>query len=364
MNFLLITLEYFPFKGGIANYYTNLVYHWPKHSQLSVLNNNNNDLLRRKGFFRWTKSIKKIYYFIKKNNINHVIVGHILPLGISMYIVKRILGVKYSVVLHGMDFSFATRSKWKRFISKLILNRADKIICANSYVAKLCSNFLGSRDKIKVVNPGVRDFSDFSDSKTQEIKKKNQLEGHKILFSLGRLVKRKGFDNVILALQKFFSQNPSSDLIYIIAGRGPEAEYLKNLAFAKIGQDFEKRIKFVGEISESEKWSLLSLCDIFIMPSRDIAGDFEGFGIVYLEANLVEKPVIAGLSGGVSDAVENGVSGLLVNPENISEISEAIAKLLNNNELRIKLGEQGRRRALNHFNWKNQIENIYNFLNN
>jgi phosphatidylinositol alpha-1,6-mannosyltransferase len=362
MRFLLITLEYFPFKGGIANYYTNLAYHWPTSEQLFILNNNNHELLRRRGLFKWTKSISKLYHYIKKNKIDYVIVGHILPLGIAMYLVSKILKTRYTVILHGMDFSYATRNFWKRMISRIILKSADKIVSANSYTAKLCSDFLKNYSKISVVNPGAKDFSNFNEELVGEIKIKNNLQNHQIIFSLGRLVKRKGFDYVIRALKNIIKKNPDSNIIYLIAGRGPELEYLKKIAYDNFGDNWEKYINFIGEISEAEKWALLSLCDIFVMPSRNINGDFEGFGIVYLEANLAKKPVIAGNSGGVGDAVENGVNGLLVDSENIDEISEAILYLLENKEKRLKMGEWGRDRALLKFNWKKQVQDIYRFL--
>ena len=362
MKFLLLTLEYFPFKGGVANYYTNLVYYWPKNSQLSVLHNNNNELLKKRGFFRWSKAIFKLYHQVKKNKIDYVLVGHILPLGTATYLVSKLLNIKYAVVLHGMDFTLATRNSYKKTISRLILNRADKIIAANSYVAKLAGDFIKDNNKIKVINPGVKDFSDFNYADNSDVRQKNGLTDHKILFSLGRLVKRKGFDYVIKALQKVLRERPELDLLYIIAGQGPDNDYLKQIAYEELGLNWEKYIKFVGEVSESEKWSLLSCCDIFIMPSRNISGDFEGFGIVYLEANLAGKAVIAGRSGGVSDAVESGVNGLLVDPESILEISQAILSLLDKDFLRLKLGQLGRERALKDFNWKRQVETMYNFL--
>lgn len=105
------------------------------------------------------------------------------------------------------------------------------------------------------------------------------------------------------------------------------------------------------------------MIDIFVMPARNIAGDFEGFGIVYLEANLCGKVVIAGNSGGVPDAVENNINGLLVDPENEEEIAQAIIELCADKNRREKLGEQGRQRALIKFNWKHQVENIFDFLN-
>ena len=362
MKFLLITLEYFPFKGGVANYYTNLVYYWPKNSEISVLNNNNNELLKKRGFLKWTKALFKLYSQVKKKEIDYVIVGNILPLGFVTYIISKIIKVKYAVVLHGMDFSWALKKKRKKFISQLILKRADKIITANSYVAGLCEKFIGNNKKIMTVNPGIKDFFNFN-TDNQDLREKNGLIGYKILFSLGRLVKRKGFDYTIKAVKEVIDKKPNMNLIYVIAGKGPDEDYLKKIAYKELGGNWGKYIKFIGEVSESEKWSLLSCCDIFIMPSRNIDGDFEGFGIVYLEANLSEKAVIAGRSGGVSDAVESGVNGLLVNPENVSEISQAILSLLEKDFLRIKMGQVGRQRALEKFNWKKQIEKIYNFLN-
>ncbi len=363
MKFLLITLEYFPFKGGIANYYTNLSYYWPRDSDLFVLNNNKGDLLSNSGFLRWRKSLFKLYHFIKKNKINHIIVGHILPLGISAFALNKILKTEYSVVLHGMDFSLATRNPWKRFISKIILKNASKIIIANSYTANLCSKFLKSEDKIKVVNPGIKDSIKLDRESIEESRKRNNLENFRVLFSIGRLVERKGFDYTIMALNNIYKQNPESKIIYIIAGKGPDEEYLKKVAQSSFAENWEDKIKFIGEIDEKEKWSLFYLCDIFIMPSRNISGDFEGFGIVYLEANLLEKAVIAGRSGGVPDAVVDGLNGLLINPENYLEISEAISTLLEKDDLRLEMGRRGRERALTEFSWKKQIKEIYNFLN-
>jgi len=119
---------------------------------------------------------------------------------------------------------------------------------------------------------------------------------------------------------------------------------------------------FLGEVADKEKWAWLSLCDIFIMPARNIDGDFEGFGIVYLEANLAGKPVIAGDSGGTKDAVQGAYSGILVDPENISRIAGAVIGLAQDAKLIIKLGEQGRERAINEFNWEKQIDKIYNVI--
>ena len=90
--------------------------------------------------------------------------------------------------------------------------------------------------------------------------------------------------------------------------------------------------------------------------------DVEGFGIVYLEANLFKKPIITTKSGGVADAVINQETGIIIEHNNCSDISRAIMELFSNPQLMGKLGEQGRIRVLNKFQWFKQISKLKNIL--
>jgi len=118
----------------------------------------------------------------------------------------------------------------------------------------------------------------------------------------------------------------------------------------------------LGLSSAPQKWAWLEQCAAFIMVPRADGDDTEGFGIVYLEANSFGKPVIAANVGGVPDAVEDGVSGLLVNPENEDEIAGAIIKLFCDDNLREKLGRQGKARAEEKFNWPKIAEDFKELL--
>lgn len=466
MKILLFTLEYPPFKGGVANVYGNIIKHWPgavetdcnaspvltrntkkTHSNASlrgdifVLHNNDGKLINNKlPFLKWLPAIFQLWRAIKKEKVDYVLVGHILPLGTAAYVVSKFTKIKYSVILHGMDLTFALKTARKKRMAKKILNNAQNIICMNSYVAELARGVAGDdAGKIKVVNPGIdKELPPGSEDKrttprlggqaNDELRikliKKYNLENKIVLLSVGRLVKRKGFDKVIEALPKALQGGSASnleaephdvDLVYVIAGTGQDEEYLKELAInaplsssplikGAGGIKGVGGIIFLGKITDEEKWAWLDLCDIFIMPARSIKAvdsgfkqmlaavslnlphsfrlklnqcrrsktsgqrlatgqDFEGFGIVYLEANLAGKPVIAGGSGGVSDAVENGVNGLLVDPNDINDIACAITKLAKDKKLRKKLGERGRERAVKEFNWERQVSKIYNIIN-
>ncbi len=361
MKYLLFTLEYPPFKGGVANYYKNIVEYWPT-NDIDVLHNNNNQLINSNLFtLKWTPAIFSLRKQLKKNVDNYIIVGQILPLGTVTWLLSKIIKFKYSIILHGMDFTYAMRKSRKKFITKLILINADKIICANNYLANLVKKqFPKLADKIKVVNPGVdAEIKVNNDIKTK-LKNTHNLANKFILFSLGRLVKRKGIDRILEALPKIIKTIPN--LKYFIVGAGPDEKYLKNI-LAK-NKSAIQNTTFLGQISDEEKWAWLSLCHAFILPTRQIGDDFEGFGIVFLEANLMSKPVIAGDSGGVRDAVQDNLNGLMVNPESKTSITNAIIKIANNQILREKLGEQGRERTIKQFNWQNQTKKLYNYLNN
>ena len=116
----------------------------------------------------------------------------------------------------------------------------------------------------------------------------------------------------------------------------------------------EDKVLFLGQQNNEEIVRYFDLCDVFILASRNIVLKrrvlAEGFGIVFLEANSFGKPVIAGNSGGIPDAVIDGVTGLLVNPEDPKEIAQAIIRLLKDEALAKRLGENGRRRVEREFN--------------
>ena len=292
---------------------------------------------------------------IIKSHIDYVLVGQILPLGTVTWLLSLFQPLKYAVFLHGLDLTAALKTSRKRWLSRLILNKAKTIICANSYVAEKAGEFYAPlKEKIVIIDPGVPGgVPNTNPVILEELKDKYNLAGKTVLLSLGRLVRRKGVDQAITAFAEL-PQPLLDNLIYFIVGAGDEEDYLRGLVSSK----FIGKIVFLGEISEDDKWAWLKLCDIFIMPARDIKGDFEGFGIVYLEANLNGKAVIAGSAGGVRDAVIDGYNGLLVDPEDTGSIKQAIIKLATDPIMRAKMGQQGRERALKEFNWEKQVAKV------
>jgi phosphatidylinositol alpha-1,6-mannosyltransferase len=356
MKILLFTLEYPPFQGGIANYYGNMLKYWPDRYEIFVLNNNKGELISNiLPFFKWIPSIFKLKKSIKDNKIDYILVGHILPLGTAAYILSYFLKFKFAVIMHGMDYSFSQKSKRKMRLTEKILKRSDKIICSNSYLMNEVKKDYGN--KVFLFNPGIVATVGSRQKLLDELKEKYNLENKFLLLTVGRLVERKGFAKVINLIPELVKTIPN--LVYIIVGNGPERDKLSGqIKFLNL-----KNVITINDADDEARNAWLNLSDVFIMISEDIKGDYEGFGIVYLEANLAGKPVIAGDSGGVRDAVVNDETGLLIDPDNKEAIIKAIQKLYKDKDLREKMGHNGKTRALNEFVWSKHINELYKILN-
>lgn len=353
MKTLLFTLEYPPFKGGVSKVYENLAKNWPKPEEFFVLDNNDGRLINEKAWPAWKPALFALYREIKARHIKTVLVGQVLPLGTAAYVLSFFLNFKYAVFLHGTDFSFSQKTARKRFLTKLILNRASKIICLNSYTAKAVEAFRG-KNNLEVINPGIGLFQLPNARIIEKIQAENSLKEKFTIFSLSRLVERKGQDKMIKVIKKIVEERP--DIWYYIAGSGPEEEKLKKMAAAC------PNIVFLGKVSEEEKWAWLSRCDLFALVGREIDGDYEGFGVVYLEAGLMGRPVLAGRSGGVEDAVKADDTGILVDPESEDEIADAIRDYYHNWHMRYDLGLGGTERVIKHFDARKQTEKVYKAL--
>ena len=163
-----------------------------------------------------------------------------------------------------------------------------------------------------------------------------------MILTVGRLVERKGHDMVIRALPGI--ERAVGPVRYVVAGAGPEEPRLRALA-REVGCASD--VRFIGPVSGEDLAALYSACDVFVMPSRALAqrDGVEGFGIVFLEAGACAKPVVGGRSGGITDAVLDGVTGMLVDPADGAELQAVLIRLLDDPVEAQRLGARGRQRV-------------------
>lgn len=180
------------------------------------------------------------------------------------------------------------------------------------------------------------------------------MKNSKIILSVGALKPRKGYHISIPAIAEV--KKKYKDIKYYIVGGKPLKIYLDLVKKHAL----EKNVEFFQNISDEDLIKLYYQADIFLLTPVTINNnDFEGFGLVYLEAGACGKPAIGTHDCGAEDAIVNDVTGLLIPQNNIKKTAEAILKLLDNPELAKKLGQNNKKRA-KQMNWENVVRKYLN----
>jgi phosphatidylinositol alpha-1,6-mannosyltransferase len=272
---------------------------------------------------------------------------------------RRWFGLPFIVFTYGNEILEAIQRQYSRPLAALSL--ANRVLATSRYTAELVQRAGADPQRTTVVWPGCD--TTFFRPVVPKRELRQRLLGtrsdDRVILTVGNLVSRKGQDTVIRALPALLRQVP--DVVYLIAGSGPYQGELEKLASDLGVQD---RVVFAGRVADEDLPDLYALCDVFVMVSRARIeeNDVEGFGIVLLEANACGKPAIGGRSGGIPDALADQVTGLLVDPSSADETSEALARVLTDHELAKRLGEQGRARVLNEFQWEQVGTNLLEIL--
>ncbi len=365
---LLITQDFPPLVGGIANYYFNRVQKiqssevvvlmdfssWSQVSQpetLKGLKGAGNDAsaqqydfkISYKKFFtkyiwpHWIPLIFHAFKIIKKEKPDRIWVGQVLPVGTAVWLLSKILKIKYFVTTHGNDLLRAKFHPRKFKLARKILKDAEYVEANTKFTKNiLLKDFNIDEDKIKIVYPENNlSQEQINKKKVTKLKSDLNLESKKVLLTVARLVKSKGVDKIIKCMPDLLKQIPN--LVYIIIGDGSEKQNLQDCRDAI--HSVSDKIIFTGNVPHSELPNYYSLADCFILVPQKCPtltkggikggfGDTESFGIVYLEALEFGLPVIAGNVGGVKEIENKNI--YLVDPNNLEEIKENILKALKN----------------------------------
>ena len=273
-----------------------------------------------------------------------------LPFGLIGLIFEVLYGVQFIVWSHGNDLSRPQRYPFAKFFLSQVLAGAHLVV-ANSLSTKGELLALGTRpDKIRVLNPPVDPQRFRPDIDASAIAQKHALEGKRVILTVARLVRVKGIDTVIRALPMVLEAVP--DAVYLVVGDGPLRTELEHLAEALGVRDNVIFASAVDHLSDDLP-RYYAACDVFVLVSRHLpqGREIERFGMAYLEAGACGKPVIGGKGGGISEAIKDKVTGLLVNPLDANEIADTIVRVLEDGELARRLGENGRKKAAKQPDW-------------
>jgi phosphatidylinositol alpha-1,6-mannosyltransferase len=256
------------------------------------------------------------------------------------------LGIPYAVLLHGAEVAIPGRLPASRSVLAHVVRESSLVVSAGGYPAAEARRAVRGKGMPPVVEipPGV-DLDRFApldiDARARVRSDLGLPATGPLVVSVSRLVPRKGMDVLIDAAALLASGYP--DLTVVIAGRGRDAERLAGRV-AEQGAP----VRLLGGVSDADLPRLVGAADVFAMLCRNrwLGLEQEGFGIVFLEAAAAGVAQVAGDSGGAAEAVEDGVTGVLVRrPTEAVHVARAIAGLLDDPARREAMGRAARKRA-------------------
>lgn len=376
MNLLMITFSYPPSLGGMQNYAFEIAKGlYESGVNIKVLTPHFEDdkefdekqafeIIRKGSFERFLTVFLPSFFsslqLIPKMKIEKLLAETWLS-GLICYLLAKIYVIDYYVGTHGSELFDGMSHPLKKFLMLKTFKNARKVFAVSNYTKQILTKNGIPEEKVAVIFNGVDPGKFNHEIDCLRVLEKHKAKNKKIILTVGRLVERKGHDLVIKALPLVLEKIPES--VYVIVGDGPEKNRLEKLVKEL---NLKGKVIFAGSVPVNDRQNTLlayyHACDVFVMPNRIVRGDVEGFGIVFLEAGACGKPVIGGRSSGVPDAIIDGETGLLVNPESEEEIAMALIRLLLDKKLAGRLGRNGRKRVEKELNWKKLSRKYYDVI--
>ena len=351
MASLLVTNDFPPKHGGIQSYLYELWRRLPP-AETTVLTTAFPDAaswdaqqafriqrVRERVLLPTPAVVRRIDALAREVRADVIFLDPMLPIGLAG---PRLSAAPYVVVAHGGEITGYARAPGSRALARRVMRGAAAVVAAGSYPARAAADAAGRAVAGVVVPPGVDGdrFRVVDPATRAATRARFGLDPDRpLVLGVSRLVPRKGFDVVIEAMAEIDGAQLA------IAGAGRDRVRLERRA--------RGRVQFLGRVADDDLPALYACADVFAMCCRDRwrGLEAEGFGIVFLEAAACGVPAVAGRSGGSHEAVADGDTGFVVAPRDVGAVRDAIRRLLDDDDLRVRMGEAARRRAVGEFEY-------------
>ena len=370
---LLVTNDLGPRAGGIETFVLGLIEGLPKNSLIIYTSSQKGDkafdaqLLekfgaavirdRAKMLLPTPRVTRKVVKILKQAQIKNVWFGAAAPLALMAGKLRSAGASNIVALSHGHEVWWAKIPILKSLLKKIIKD-VDYLGYLGDFTKGEIAKTSNQPQKFLQIAPGI-DTEHFAPRKARvDLIEKYRLDGRRVIVSVGRLVHRKGQDELVKAMPKILEQFPDAILLFV--GEGPIKQMLFNSA-KQLG--VLPKVVFAGRVSHHDLPDYICLGEIFAMPvrSRFSGLEVEGLGIVYLEASACGLPVIVGNSGGAVDAVLDKKTGLLVDGTKSDQIAQSICELLANPERAKQMGQAGRDWVIKNWqlsNWSEKFNKV------
>lgn len=366
MGILIITWNFPPRQGGMENLIAGLADGLSKNHCLFVVTSFASVADGKEAVFRprcpgllafFLYSLYRGSILLARHPEIRVILGGsalVLPV---VVLLAKIFRRRSVVNVHGLDLVYPSSLYhifWLRW-----LRHCDRVVANSSHTASLAERINLRKDAVQIIPPGIY-WDSFALPVGREEKTAMGLDGRKVLLFVGRLARRKGVGEF---LQRSFARivREVPEAYFLIVGENPSHSLAHNEDIAseirRVVREMglEDHVRVLGWLTDLELAKVYQISDLMVLPALSTKGDVEGFGIVILEAAAAGRPAVATRVGGIPDAIEDGRSGILVDPEESDRMSEAIVRLLWDDQARLALGQYAQNRVREQFGWDSII---------
>ncbi|CRK84140.1 glycosyltransferase family 4 protein [Neobacillus massiliamazoniensis] len=280
--------------------------------------------------------------------------AHDWLVGAAAIALKETLSIPLLSTIHATEYgrNNGIHTEMQQFIHEKeiqLMEESDMIIVCSQYmIENLISIFQVNVEKIAVVPNGI-DPVEFSGNFNELFP---ELEHKKYIFSIGRIVKEKGFETIIEAAA--IAKEKGLNLFFVIAGKGPMLDtYRRNIVERRL----EEQITFIGYINDDQRNALISGSEMAVFPSL-----YEPFGIVALETMVLGKPTIVSNTGGLKGIVKHLQTGLLMIPGDAKSLLEQIDFLMQHPKKADEIGNKGKQITTSLYGWKRIASETSNIM--
>jgi len=255
--------------------------------------------------------------------------------------------------LHGSDINlYPWRDRICLFLTKKVIMGTDQLIAVSNFIKSQAERIARPNANIQVVYNGCdpRKFVFNNQTRISIRRRLNISDNSRVLIFVGNLLKAKGIFELVWSFAGLCKNHPSFSLI--VVGDGDDQVKLKE---AVQGCGLEKYVHLIGRVEHNKIPDFLSAGDIFVLPSHR-----EGLPVSVIEAMACGRPVIATNVGGIPEIVRDQQTGLLIEPENVSSLTNAVMSLAFDMQRCIKMGDTGRKIVEEGFAWGKSAENLAN----
>lgn len=290
---------------------------------------------------------RRVHELIRTHRPDVVLFGAAFPLALMGPAITRKTGVPYVTFSHGLEVS-AARTPGGKLLLRHIGSKAAAITPLSHWCAGILEPAFGTGPIYELMPPAIDHGAYNTDVSGAEVREKLGLGDDPVIVCVSRVVKRKGQDTLVDILPELRKRVPGVRLV--IVGDGSFMPKLRQLVAESGVAD---AVTITGKVSDADLPGHFAAADVFAMPCRERKGglEVEAFGIVFIQAEAVGVPVIAGNIGGVPDSLIDGETGHLVDSSDPRSVLDGLVDLFSDDERRRKMGAAGAEFVANGYTW-------------